>query len=269
MFLVAAIYQVKRYNKESSTYKKKDNYKNVISFSLNLYDSMEEDAISKEFDVWFSTIESYFDKANESIMIFDYVDHGKSIAFKEGDDSKAKIILKKRYDKYFEKLEQVIFSKNIVYKRILMLPYIPKQMQDDGELYHTTNALSLETACKMLYEPTKDHIKRVIEKCNQLDQENKFVLYLLSPPLRNFSEVIIDKCYWINEIDFINAEGYSCPDTLFFNERNLSEDGVEIKKEMDLFENMKSSRCKIINYSEFLNIYYEANPHSNDKNESK
>jgi hypothetical protein len=84
------------------------------------------------------------------------------------------------------------------------------------------------------------------------------------PPLRNFSEIIIDDNNWVQEIGCNNDKGETCPDMLFFSDPNFKGKRYDIKKELSLINEMSTNRCEVISHQDFISHCYDYVPHEHE-----
>lgn len=171
-----------------------------------------------KFNVHF--VKQYFEKLHEnlakvrkSIVVLDYLSHNKHNKIKihkYGEE----IFLESEYEKYFDYLEDIC-AKNpeIQYTRILQLPL--DIHVKSGDRFNNDYDFLLKRTLELIFPQTLKHLKN-------LESYPNFKLFIINPPIRLASHMILDNEILLSEYDRYDEFGEANPDTLFID-RVISE----------------------------------------------
>lgn len=246
-FMIASIKALsivsKRVDKKNLLLKNDEIDENGINgiTDLSIFDiNMRDDySFNKLFiDDYFKTINKYTSKSKESILVMDYLAHNKHNKIKI---NKGKEILPvgEEYEKYYLSLEKLVRNNNINYTRILQLPF-PSKKQD----FSNDQAKLMTNALDLIFPQTFQHIKRLSDYPN-------FSLFILNPPIRLYSIMLIDNQYILSEYDRYDKQGEARPDILFVDMIGKNKQNGKIKILIDTYIEQIN---KVISKKEAINI---------------
>ncbi len=149
---------------------------------------------------YFAPIFYCLEKTQKSIKVIDSVASHSGLNIKHCND-----LIQGYYATYFTIIERIVENNPAIeYSRYIQLTH---------PLAEQYSKYGLEGISEHLYSRTLKHIKK-------LKQCNNFTLYILTKPLGNFSQLIIDEKDLFTEQECLDEEGNPVPDFLYIEFHN-------------------------------------------------
>lgn len=151
-------------------------------------------------DSYVEFLERVVDRAEESLVVLDYLAHHRQLNAAQHTDFAA------RNADYFSHISHRVKAKNLKYTRIIQLPL---ELQSASRRSNDTEALLMAMA--LMYRATLRHIVDMSVLGESVE------IYVISAPLRPYSLMIADRSAIVTEYDRYSRRGVSVPDHLFMD----------------------------------------------------
>lgn len=170
----------------------------VSSYDINTHDREE---VFRFYSTYLESLTKFVQLARKSLLIVDYISHGKALDEIIKDDAYGERILD-MYRAYFKSLEDLLQTyPDLTYRRIIQLP-VDDKLSELDERGGVVPAMSHPLA-----RVATDSFILSIEHLRRMESNPRFDLYILSRPIRLYSFVIVDEMYMLCEYDRYLAKG--------------------------------------------------------------